>query len=176
MPKARALTPAIIDDFFDSHIPSRLAAITSCIDHWALVARLPRPASKRIQWALIFSAVPMTRMLLEFLGIVYTPEKGLIEKSLTAVRGSEAYRPYDVYVEELGGRFVRKSDLLPGEEDTLKTFLHMANKVAHFTYDFRVEDGGIDGHHTIRSAVQITVRLLDTHLYIPSGRNKVEVR
>ncbi len=112
----------------------------------------------------------MTRMLLEFLGIVYTPERGLIEKDLTA------YRPYDVYVEELGGKFVRKTDLLPGEQDTLKTFLHMANKVAHFTYDFRVEDGGIDGHHTIREAVLITIRLLDSNLYAPSGRRKIEVK
>jgi len=112
----------------------------------------------------------MTRMLLEFLGIVHTPGKGLVEKS------REAYRPDDVYVEELGGRFVRKAELLPGEEDTLKVFLHMANKVAHFTYDFRVEDGGIDGHHTIRSAVRITLRLLDSHLYDASGRRKIEVK
>lgn len=170
MPKARALTPTIVDEFFSSHIPVRLAAVTSVLHDWTAAGRLPRPASSRIQWALIYSAIPMTRMLLEFLGIVYTQERGLIEKGLAA------YRPYDVYVEELGGKFVRKADLLPGEEDTLKTFLHMANKVAHFTYDFRVEDGGIDGHHTIREAVRITIRLLDSHLYSPAGRRKIEVK
>lgn len=175
MPKERALTPTIIDEFFNSHLPSRLDAVTSVLHDQRVVRRLPQPARRRIQWALIYSAVPMTRMLLEFLGIVHTPEKGLIEKTLTATRPPEAYRRDDVHVEELGGRFVRKADLLAGEEDTLKTFLHMANKVAHFTYDFRVEDGREDGHETIGPAVRITLRLMNEHLYGPTDRSRIPI-
>ncbi len=176
MPKARKLTPEIIDDFFEKHIPSRLAGITSYVDYTLQVKKLPPPAGERIAWALNFSAIAMCRMLLEFLGIVYDGKGNLIEKDLIERTGPKSYRNYDVHVEELGGRFVKETDLSGAEQATLKRFLHMANKVAHFTYDFRVEDGGVDGHLDIAETVRMTVKLLDSHLYLPTGRRKIEVR
>lgn len=162
MPKAKPLTPQLINEFLTGHIPTRIAAITSYPDYSGIVehkARLPHQVARRINCALGYSCVAMSRMLLEFLGITYGKGE-LIEK----VQAS--YKPFDINVEELGGTFVRKKDLLPGEEESLRIFLHMANKVAHLTYDFRVEEGsGTDGNEEIGPTVKIILRLLDDHLY-----------
>lgn len=176
MPRAQVLPESKIEDFFNIHIPDRLAALTSYTRHSvAIVGMLPPQRQRPIATALSYSNCIAGRMLLEFLGISYdNKRKDLFEKDPQQLRGPKAYREFDVHVEELGGRFVRLSDITM-DAPTLRTFLHMSNRMAHLTYDFRMESGEEDGWQSIGPATAIIERLIDDHLYRPTGRIKFEI-
>lgn len=115
--------------FYREHIPWKLAELTSYTTYNDLLRRdLPEQQWKEVLSALSFAHCVAGRLLLEFLGIKYN---GTVLIECRASGDS-------VCVADLGGKLVSiDADLTSEQQEILKTFLHLANKNAHFTEDFR---------------------------------------
>ncbi len=163
--------PELIEQFFIEHLPHKLAALESYPRHSQELSNSnAEPVAKaQISAALSYGCIVAGRLLLEFLGVTYSTKT----KELSyRVAEDKPKKEFDVYVDHLGGTFVRKEDLSDVDMGVLKGFLHAANRSAHLTWDDRKRDG----HEDINAATTIILRLMHSSLYLPTKRQKVEVQ
>jgi hypothetical protein len=102
-------------------------------------------------------------MLLEFLGV------GLDRETL----GKREPKGHDIWIKHFGiDPLDPKKHIDQTAHGVLVEFLHRGNKIAHVTYDFRMEkQGKRDGHQSIRDAVPTIERLMVEHFYTPLGES-----
>jgi hypothetical protein len=170
-PHVNPARPELIDEFFQVHLPAKLAALESYPRHsQALSNSNTEPVAKaQISTALSHACMVSGRMLLEFLGVRYDVNK---KELANRRKGKKPNEEFDVYVDDLGGTLVDVNQFTPSETQDLKAFLHAANRTTHLTWD----DRDWDGYQNINAAVDIILRLMQDHLFAVAGRPKVEVR
>lgn len=150
------LKPEWKETFIQVHLPWKISQLRAYTKYGSL-----DNSRRKIGPALGLSTCVAGRMLLEFLGI------RLGKEGLTVKEPSE----HDICLKHF---IPEADDVLEGIDATdrkvLVEFLHYSNKIAHVTYDFRMEKlGKRDGHESIPAAVRIIERLLKHHFYSPLG-------
>jgi len=144
------------ENFIHVHMPWKISQLRAYIKYGTLDSK-----DRKIGAALDLSTSVAGRMLLEFLGIRLGGES-LKKKTPTN---------HDIWIKHFDKEPVNiKAELKDEDQKVLIDFLHRSNKIAHVTYDFRMEDDGKrDGHESIPDAVRIIERLLKDHFYTPLG-------
>ena len=160
------LTQTEIDAFFDDHLPYKLAQLkTHHFCKYELVKLLSgSPLQRKYEICAIEIAFVSGRLFLDFLGLKFDYKK----KQLVENRN---FKPDDVTIEDLGGKFVELNTINPRDKNILEIFYNRGNKgAAHLTWDKRQNDGW----QTLDDGVEIINNLLITHLYLITNKTMFE--
>lgn len=150
------LTPSLIDDFFKDHLPYKITQLTT---HHLFKGTIGRSFTNNLiaakyQICAIEISFVAGRLFLDFLGL--SMKQGKLQES------PDFRMPHDIKVNDLGGDFVKLSQLTLDEIRILEIFYHRGNKgSAHLTW----EDREIDGWQILDEGVEIITRLLKSNLY-----------
>ncbi len=160
------LTQTEVDSFFDDHLPYKLTQLKT--HHYYkndLIKLLSgSPLQRKYEICAIEISFVAGRLFLDFLGLKYDYKK----KQLVEHRN---FKPDDVSVIDLAGKFVDINTLTQNEKTILQIFYNRGNKgAAHLTWEKRQ----VDGWQYLDDGVELILRLLNDNLYQHTNRTMLE--
>ena len=146
--------------FLDRHIPHRLCLLTTFRDRQAwFKQRINNPDCDLLRVSKDAALISI-RLLAQFLGLGL--DRG-DPRRLTERSGNG--QPDDVFVDMLGGKRVRLTDLSEAERLVIEGLLRRASKeLAHLTSDYSDHDT-FNKARAFKVGIDTIERLLHTHLY-----------